>query len=175
MQRIGELASVPGTEATWRIRFLREDGPTYAARAKAATASLAWGGQHRASSEVGVAPGKQRKNKSPAGDRAALPPDRRRESMIGESNPGSRPARLRLANLTPGYHLPSLRDSTTTAVYQHQRSNSFRDPGNAGRLFLLFVQSDRVALGDYSPRAPTDPYVPALEHTVPQITASLRA
>ncbi len=95
--------------------------------------------------------------------------------MIGESNPGSRPARLRLANLTPGYHLPSLRDSTTTAVYQHQRSNSFRDPGNAGRLFLLFVQSDRVALGDYSPRARTDPYVPALEHTVPQITASLRA
>ena len=27
MQRIGELASVLGTEATWRVRFLREDGP----------------------------------------------------------------------------------------------------------------------------------------------------
>ncbi len=60
--------------------------------------------------------------------------------MIGESNPGSRPARLRLANLTPGYHLPSLRDSTTTAVYQHQRSNSFRDPRTAGWLLLLFVR-----------------------------------
>jgi hypothetical protein len=29
--------------------------------------------------------------------------------------------------------------------------------------------SDRVAQGSYLPRAPTDPYVPALEHTVPQI------
>ncbi len=34
--------------------------------------------------------------------------------------------------------------------------------------------SDRVALGRYLPRAPTDPYVPALEHTVPQIMVSLR-
>jgi len=37
------------------------------------------------------------------------------------------------------------------------------------------VLADRVALGDFSPRAPTDPYVPALEHTVPRIMASLRA
>ena len=29
-------------------------------------------------------------------------------------------------------------------------------------------------MGDCSPTAPTDPYVPALEHTVPQITVSLR-
>ncbi len=36
------------------------------------------------------------------------------------------------------------------------------------------LAEDQVALGDYSPRAPTDPYVPALEHTVPQIMVSLR-
>ncbi len=29
-------------------------------------------------------------------------------------------------------------------------------------------------MGDCSPTAPTDPYVPALEHTVPQIMVSLR-
>ena len=34
---------------------------------------------------------------------------------------------------------------------------------------------DRVALGRCRPRAPTDPYVLALEHTVPRITGSLRA
>ncbi len=34
--------------------------------------------------------------------------------------------------------------------------------------------SDRVALGRCRPRAPTDPYVLALEHTVPQIMVSLR-
>ena len=33
---------------------------------------------------------------------------------------------------------------------------------------------DRVALGRYRPRAPTDPYVLALEHTVLQIMDSLR-
>jgi len=32
---------------------------------------------------------------------------------------------------------------------------------------------DRVALGDCSPRAPTDPYVRALPHTVPRIMGSL--
>ncbi len=37
------------------------------------------------------------------------------------------------------------------------------------------LAADRVALGDCPPRAPTDPYVPALEHTVPQIMDSLRA
>lgn len=36
------------------------------------------------------------------------------------------------------------------------------------------VCSNRVAEGDYSPPAPTDPYVRALPHTVPQITVSLR-
>jgi len=36
------------------------------------------------------------------------------------------------------------------------------------------LAEDQVALGDYSPRAPTDPDVPALEHTVPQIMVSLR-
>ncbi len=36
------------------------------------------------------------------------------------------------------------------------------------------LAEDQVALGDYSPRAPTDPYGPALEHTVPQIMVSLR-
>jgi hypothetical protein len=34
--------------------------------------------------------------------------------------------------------------------------------------------ADRVALGRCRPRAPTDPYVLALEHTVPQIRDSLR-
>src|SRR5262249_38448417 len=34
--------------------------------------------------------------------------------------------------------------------------------------------SDRVASGRYRPEAPTDPYVLALEHTVLQITGSLR-
>ena len=38
----------------------------------------------------------------------------------------------------------------------------------------LQLSEDRVALGDYSPRAPTDPYVRTLPHTVPQIMASLR-
>ena len=33
---------------------------------------------------------------------------------------------------------------------------------------------DWVALGRYRPRAPTDPYVLALEHTVLQLMASLR-
>ena len=37
------------------------------------------------------------------------------------------------------------------------------------------LRNDRVALGRYLPRAPTDPYVPALEHTVPLIMDSLRA
>ena len=37
------------------------------------------------------------------------------------------------------------------------------------------ASSDRVALGGYPPRAPTDPYVLALEHTVPQIMGSLQA
>ncbi len=32
----------------------------------------------------------------------------------------------------------------------------------------------RVAPGDCSPGAPTDPYVPALEHTAPHIMGSLR-
>ena len=31
----------------------------------------------------------------------------------------------------------------------------------------------RVALGGCPPRAPTDPYVHALEHTVPQVMVSL--
>jgi hypothetical protein len=31
-----------------------------------------------------------------------------------------------------------------------------------------------VALGDCSPRAPADPYVPALEHTAPRVMGSLR-
>ena len=138
-----EMRPVSGTSAPNGNCSQLAVGPTEAPRAKVAQRrhTLAWGGQHRASSEVGVAPGQQRKNKSPAGDRAALPPDRRRKSMICESNPGSRPARLRLANLTPGYHLPSLRDSTTTAVYQHQRSNSFRDPRTAGWFLLFFVRS----------------------------------
>ena len=35
--------------------------------------------------------------------------------------------------------------------------------------------SDRVAPGRHRPGAPTDPYVLALEHTVPRITDSLRA
>ena len=34
---------------------------------------------------------------------------------------------------------------------------------------------DRVAPGRFQPGAPTDPYVPTLEHTVPQIMDSLRA
>jgi hypothetical protein len=36
------------------------------------------------------------------------------------------------------------------------------------------AEQDRVALGRYRPRAPTDPYVRALAHTVPRITDSLR-
>ncbi len=45
----------------------------------------------------------------------------------------------------------------------------------ANRYFcLVSVCPNRVALGDCSPRAPTDPYVRALAHTVPQITALLR-
>ena len=40
---------------------------------------------------------------------------------------------------------------------------------------LSFAPSRRrVALGGYPPRAPTDPYVDALDHTVPQVTPSLR-
>jgi hypothetical protein len=33
-------------------------------------------------------------------------------------------------------------------------------------------QGGQVALGDCSPRAPTDPHVPALEHTAPHIMVS---
>jgi len=44
-----------------------------------------------------------------------------------------------------------------------------RVPMTAGR------DLDRVALGRCQPRAPTDPYVLALEHTVLQIMGSLRA
>ncbi len=43
-----------------------------------------------------------------------------------------------------------------------------------GFLRTLYVLADRVAMGDCSPMAPTDPYVPALEHTVPRIMDSLR-
>ena len=35
-------------------------------------------------------------------------------------------------------------------------------------------RSGQVAVGDYSPTAPTDPYVRTLAHTVPQIMALLR-
>jgi hypothetical protein len=37
------------------------------------------------------------------------------------------------------------------------------------------ITADRVALGRCRLRAPTDPYVLALEHTVPQIRVSLHA
>ena len=40
---------------------------------------------------------------------------------------------------------------------------------------INFIAADRVALGRCRPRAPTDPYVPTLEHTVPLIMVSLRA
>src|SRR5262249_19885212 len=41
-------------------------------------------------------------------------------------------------------------------------------------VWLALLRSpDRVALGRCRPRAPTDPYVLALEHTVLQITGSL--
>ena len=36
------------------------------------------------------------------------------------------------------------------------------------------ISDGRVALGGYPPRAPTDPYVDTLDHTVPQATPSLR-
>jgi hypothetical protein len=36
------------------------------------------------------------------------------------------------------------------------------------------VIQNRVAVGDYSPTAPTDPYVRHITHTVPQIMALLR-
>ena len=39
---------------------------------------------------------------------------------------------------------------------------------------IRFDHVDQVALGDCSPRAPTDPYVRTLPHTVPQIMGSLR-
>ena len=39
---------------------------------------------------------------------------------------------------------------------------------------FLSESFDRVAPGRYLPGAPTDPYVPALEHTVPQVMDSLR-
>ena len=39
--------------------------------------------------------------------------------------------------------------------------------------FPKLLGANQVALGDCSPRAPTDPYVPTLEHTVPQIMVSL--
>src|SRR5262245_37759680 len=53
----------------------------------------------------------------------------------------------------------------------------FRAPESMGRFAPLNrgVARDRVALGRCRPRAPTDPYVLALEHTVLQITGSLRA
>ena len=50
------------------------------------------------------------------------------------------------------------------------RNQTFLGPDFLARGF-----PGQVALGRYRPRAPTDPYVPALEHTVPQIMDSLRA
>ncbi len=48
--------------------------------------------------------------------------------------------------------------------------------GRADRwLELLFLRADRVAPDRFRPGARTDPYVPALEPTVPQIMVSLRA
>ena len=38
-----------------------------------------------------------------------------------------------------------------------------------------YLPPGRVAVGRYRPTAPTDPYVPTLEHTVPQVMVSLRA
>ena len=40
-------------------------------------------------------------------------------------------------------------------------------------VFWLKIAKGQVALGDCSPRAPTDPYVPTLEHTAPHIMRSL--
>ena len=51
-----------------------------------------------------------------------------------------------------------------------------RSASSADALFGLPQMSspDRVAMGCYQPTAPTDPYVRALAHTVPQFMASLR-
>ena len=46
--------------------------------------------------------------------------------------------------------------------------------GDASSILLRYPASDRVAPGRYRPGAPTDPYVPALGHTAPRITGSLR-
>ncbi len=51
-------------------------------------------------------------------------------------------------------------------------TNSFNENINhaafAGNQLRMVLGPDRVAPGDCSPGAPTDPYVLALEHTVPQ-------
>ena len=41
-------------------------------------------------------------------------------------------------------------------------------------VFYPNLVGGRVALGGFPPRAPTDPYVDTLDHTVPQVTPSLR-
>src|SRR6516162_3164514 len=61
------------------------------------------------------------------------------------------------------------------------RMKAESNPARTGKSHFLQFQfrrgvaaSDRVAPGRYLPGAPTDPYMLALEHTVPQITGSLR-
>jgi hypothetical protein len=63
-----------------------------------------------------------------------------------------------------------LRDGPARLLFRYPDFESRLD-----RFGSIEVASDRVALGRCRPRAPTDPYVLALGHTVPQIMDSLRA
>ena len=56
---------------------------------------------------------------------------------------------------------------------------TFLNDGFNGRIDVSYslrpkIANGQVAQGDCSPRAPTDPYVPALEHTAPHIRRSPR-
>jgi hypothetical protein len=50
-------------------------------------------------------------------------------------------------------------DNRTRSLDKRRRTSDARR--------IDFAKAGQVAVGDFSPTAPTDPYVPILEHTVP--------
>jgi len=77
--------------------------------------------------------------------------------MPGAGSSQRRAARAELSGRHDGRHI---RNATTVAA-NHRESRHGADC------------SGRVALGGCPPRAPTDPYVVTLDHTVPRVTRSL--
>ena len=89
-----------------------------------------------------------------------------RTSRMGSVSGLEGPASLHLL------HHRRHRGGVSSVVYPNARDTRSAGPEavNLPRFVALMVrQSVRVTLGGYPPRVPTDPYVHALEHTVPQM------